>query len=61
MAKRSDRGQQQNKELDPRKVEKYREEAARELAVELPGKDKKKVPQKKVPQGNTPTYRSDDR
>lgn len=56
MAKKHNRGRQQKRNVDPRKQEQFREEAARELGVEVPKKR-----QKSTPRGNTPTYREDDR
>ena len=41
MAKKYNRGRQQKRNVDRRKLEKYREEVARELGVELPEKRKK--------------------
>jgi hypothetical protein len=55
VAKKYNRGRQQKRNVDRRKLEKYREEVARELGVELPEKRKKTAPR-----GNTPTYRIDD-
>lgn len=55
MAKKYNRGRQQKRNVDRRKMEKYREEVARELGVELPEKRKKTVPR-----GNTSTYKVDD-
>ena len=40
MAKKYNRGRQQKRNVDRRKLEKYREEVARELGVELPEKEK---------------------
>ncbi len=55
MAKKYNRGRQQKRNIDRRKLEKYREEVARELGVELPEKRKKTVPR-----GNTSTYNLDE-
>jgi hypothetical protein len=55
VAKKYNRGRQQKRNVDRRKLEKYREAVARELGVELPEKRKKTAPR-----GNTPTYRIDD-
>ncbi len=55
MAKKYNRGRQQKRNIDRRKMEKYREEVARELGVELPEKRKKTVPR-----GNTSTYKVDE-
>lgn len=56
MAKKYNRGRRQKRNVDPRKMEQYRQEVARELGVELPLKSRGTVPW-----GNTPTYREDDR
>ncbi len=60
MTKKSSRGRKQKRSVEPQKVEKCREEVARELGVELPEKEKEKK-KKKVPPGNTSSYRLDDR
>jgi hypothetical protein len=55
VAKKYNRGRQQKRNIDRGKLDKYREEVARELGVELPEKRKKTVPR-----GNTSTYKVDD-
>lgn len=54
MAKKYNRGRQQKRNIDRRKLDKYRVEVARELGVELPEKSKKKSSG-----GNTSTYSTD--
>ena len=55
VAKKYNRGRQQKRNIDRSKLEKYREEVARELGVELPEKKKKTVSR-----GNTSTYKVDE-
>lgn len=54
MAKKYNRGRQQKRNIDRRKLDKYRVEVARELGVELPEKN-----EKKTSRGNTSTYSVD--
>lgn len=54
MAKKYNRGRQQKRNIDRNKLEKYREEIARELGVELP--EKRRTP---VTRGNAPAFTFD--
>ncbi len=54
MAKKYNRGRQQKRNIDRRKLDRYRVEVARELGVELPEKNKKESSR-----GNTSSYSSD--
>ncbi|HPU02128.1 MAG: hypothetical protein GX890_06150 [Firmicutes bacterium] len=55
VGKKYNRARPQKRNIDRRKLEKYREEVARELGIELPEKKKKTVPR-----GNTSTYNLDE-
>ncbi len=44
MAKKFNKGRQQKRNIDKQKLEKYREEIAKELGVELPGNKRKNEP-----------------
>ncbi len=54
MAKKYNRGRQQKRNIDRRKLDKFRVEVARELGVELPEKSKIKSSR-----GNTSSYSAD--
>jgi hypothetical protein len=55
VAKKYNRGRQQKRNIDRNKLEKYREEIARELGVELP--EKRKNP---VTRASTPAFTFED-
>lgn len=55
MAKKYNRARPQKRNIDRHKLEKYREEIARELGVELP--EKRKTPETR---GNAPAFTFDD-
>lgn len=58
MAKKYNKGRQQKRNIDRNKLDKYREEIARELGVELPEKKKRRVPG--VTRDTTPAFTFED-
>ncbi len=56
MAKKFNKGRKQKRNIDKMKLQKYREEIARELGVELPGNRKSGEP----PRDHKPAFNFDD-
>ncbi len=58
VAKKFNKGRQQKRNIDRQKLDRYREEIARELGVDMP--EKNKNPEPGVPRNSKPAFRFED-